>query len=87
MVTVLDFLARLIGSVFELVVIFVTRVALSDPLAFVSFLIGGALTTFAVVALGYLALGALGDAVAGGLGGGGSDSGGGTIGRTPPPRE
>ncbi|WP_372910919.1 hypothetical protein [Salinigranum sp.] len=84
MVTLVDFLARLIGSVFELVVIFITRVALSDPLAFVSFLIGGALTTFAIAALGYLALGALVDAVGGGLGGGG-DSG--AIGRAPQRRE
>jgi hypothetical protein len=85
MVTLLDFVARLLGSVIELVVIFVTRVALSDPLAFVSFLVGAGLTTFAVVALGYLALGALVDAIAGDPGGGrgGSDA----IGRTPPPRE
>jgi hypothetical protein len=83
MVTLLDFVGRLLGSVLELVVIFVTRVALSDPLAFVSFLVGGALTTFAVAALGYLALGALVDAVGGGVGGGRNDA----IGRTPPPRE
>ena len=83
MVTILDFVGRLLGSVLELVVIFVTRVALSDPLAFVSFLIGGALTTVAVAALAYLTLGALVDAVAGGVAGGGDDA----IGRTPPPRE
>jgi hypothetical protein len=86
MVTLLDFVARLVGSVFELVVIFVTRVALSDPLSFVSFAIGGALTTFAVVAFAYLALGALADALFGGVGGGGSGNDG-TIGRAPPPRE
>jgi hypothetical protein len=86
MVTILDFVGRLLGSVLELVVIFVTRVALSDPLAFVSFLIGGALTTFAVAALGYLALGALVDAVTGSVGGGRGD-GNDAIGRTPPPRE
>lgn len=81
MVTVTDFIARLIGSVFELVVIFITQVALSDPLSFISFAIGGALTTFAIAALGYLALGALVDAVSG-------DGGGdGTIGRAPPQRE
>jgi hypothetical protein len=82
MVTLVDFLVRLIGSVFELVVIFITRVALSDPLAFVSFAIGGALTTFAIAALAYFVFGALVDAVSGD--GGGRD---GTIGRTPPPQE
>ncbi len=82
MVTLVDFVARLIGSVFELVVIFVTEVALSDPLSFVSFLVGGALTTFAIAALGYLALGALVDAVGGDLGGGDR-----TIGRAPPRQE
>jgi hypothetical protein len=83
MVTLVDFLGRLVGSVFELIVIFITRVALSDPLAFISFAIGGALTTFSIAALGYLAIGALVDAVSGD----GSGSGDGTIGRTPPPQE
>jgi hypothetical protein len=85
MVTLVDFLARLIGSVFELVVIFITQVALSDPLSFVSFAVGGALTTFSIAALGYLALGALVDAVAGGAGD--TSGGDGPIGRAPPPRE
>ena len=83
MVTLVDFLARLIGSVFELIVIFITQVALSDPLAFVSFAVGGALTTFAIAALGYGVLGALREAIGGGNLGGGD----GTIGRSPPPRE
>jgi hypothetical protein len=83
MVTLVDFLARLVGSVFELVVIFITRVALSDPLAFVSFAVGAALTTFSIAALGYLVFGALVDAVSGD--GGRSDDG--AIGRAPPPRE
>jgi hypothetical protein len=83
MVTVLDFITRLIGSVFELIVIFIMDVALSDPLSFISFAIGGALTTFALAAFGYLALGALVDAVSGD-GDGGDD---GTIGRAPPQRE
>ncbi|WP_380681441.1 hypothetical protein [Salinigranum sp. GCM10025319] len=82
MVTLVDFIARLLGSVIDLVVIFVTQVALSDPLSFVSFLVGGALTTFAIVAFGYLALGALVDAVSS-VGGGGN----GAIGRAPPRRE
>jgi len=59
MVTVIDFLVRLITSVVDLIVIFVTEVALSDPLTFVSFLVGAGLTTASVSALGYLALGAL----------------------------
>ncbi|PSQ05722.1 hypothetical protein BRC97_08480 [Halobacteriales archaeon QS_6_71_20] len=59
MVTVIDFLVRLVTSVLDLIVIFVTRVALSDPLTFVSFLVGAALTTASVGVLGYLALGAL----------------------------
>ncbi|WP_136600913.1 hypothetical protein [Salinigranum halophilum] len=84
MVTLVDFLARLIGSVFELVVIFITQVALSDPLSFISFAIGGALTTFALVAFAYLAVGALVDAVSGGSGGSG---GSGSIGRAPPRQE
>jgi hypothetical protein len=82
MVTLVDFLVRLVASVFELVVIFITRVALSDPLAFVSFAIGAVLTTASVAALGYLALGAVVDAVSGDSGGGD-----GAIGRAPPPRE
>ena len=85
MVTLVDLLVRLVGSVFELVVIFITRVALSDPLAFVSFAVGGALTTFAIAAFGYFLFGALVDAMSGdgGTGGGGD----GTIGRAPPPQE
>lgn len=60
MVTVIDFLVRLVTSVVDLIVIFVTEVALRDPLAFVSFLFGAAFVGGASLALGYLALGALG---------------------------
>ncbi|MFC6786591.1 hypothetical protein ACFQFH_12060 [Halobaculum halobium] len=60
MVTVIDFLTRLLTSVVDLIVIFVTDVALRDPLSFVSFLFGAAFVGGASLALGYLALGALG---------------------------
>jgi len=57
------FVAELFGSLVRLGGIFVTEVALRDPLAFVSFLTGAALTTAAVAVLGYLAAGAAMDAV------------------------
>ncbi|SHG67819.1 hypothetical protein [Halobaculum gomorrense] len=60
MVTVIDFLVRLVTSVVDLIVIFVTEVALRDPLSFVSFLFGAAFVGGASLVLGYLALGALG---------------------------
>jgi hypothetical protein len=84
MVTLVDFVAQLVGSLFDLVVIFLLEVALSDPLSFVSFLVGAGLTTFAIVVFGYLALGGIADALFGDFG---SRSGDDTIGRTPPPRE
>jgi hypothetical protein len=60
MVTVIDFLIRLVTSIVDLIVIFVTEVAIRDPLAFVSLLFGAAFVGGASLALGYLALGALG---------------------------
>ncbi|UIO99678.1 hypothetical protein Hbl1158_14305 [Halobaculum sp. CBA1158] len=60
MVTVTDFVVRLVTSVLDLVVIFVTDVALRDPLSFVSFLFGALFVGGASLVLGYLALGALG---------------------------
>jgi hypothetical protein len=51
---------------------------LSNPLSIVTILVGGAVITASVGALGYLALGALAD----GLGGGSSG-----IGRQPPQRD
>ncbi|MXR40119.1 hypothetical protein GRX01_01935 [Halobaculum sp. WSA2] len=60
MVTVIDFIVRLVTSVIDLIVIFVTDVALRDPLSFVSFLFGAAFVGGASAFLGYLALGALG---------------------------
>jgi hypothetical protein len=60
MVTVVDFVVQLIVSVVDLVRIFLLDVLLGvDPLTAVSFLIGGGLTTAAVAALGYLAVGAV----------------------------
>ncbi|MFB6303020.1 MAG: hypothetical protein ABEH78_09195 [Haloferacaceae archaeon] len=55
--------AELLGSLVRLAEIFVTEVALRDPLAFVSFATGALLTTAAVAVLGYLAAGAAVDAV------------------------
>jgi hypothetical protein len=50
--------AELFGSLVRLAGIFVTEVALRDPLAFVAFAVGGLLTTIPVAVLGYLAAGA-----------------------------
>lgn len=55
--------AELVGSFVRLVGIFVTEVALRDPLAFVAFATGAVLTTASVAVLGYLAAGAALDAV------------------------
>ncbi|WP_435062107.1 hypothetical protein [Halobaculum sp. EA56] len=60
MVTVIDFVVRLVTSAVDLIVIFVTDVALRDPLAFVSFLFGALFVGGASAVMGYLALGALG---------------------------
>ena len=60
MVTVLDFVVQLLTSVVGLVEIFLTDVLLGvDPITAVSFLVGAALTTAAVVFFGYLVVGAL----------------------------
>ena len=61
MASLLTLIAELLVSVIDLVVIFVRDVALRDPLSFVSFLVGGGLTTAAIAAFAYLALGALVD--------------------------
>ena len=60
MVTVTDFVIDLVTSAIDLIVIFVTEVALRDPLAFVSFLFGALFVGGASAVMGYLALGALG---------------------------
>lgn len=60
MVTVIDFIIELVTSAIDLIVIFITEVALRDPLAFVSFLFGALFVGGASAVLGYLALGALG---------------------------
>jgi hypothetical protein len=61
MASLLALVTELLVSVFELVVIFIRDVALRDPLAFVSFLVGGGLTTASVAVFGYLAVGAFVD--------------------------
>jgi hypothetical protein len=58
MPTLLDFVAELLVSLVRLTVIFATEVALRDPLAFVAFAVGAALTTASVAVFGYLAVGA-----------------------------
>jgi hypothetical protein len=59
MVSLVEFVVELIASVFELTVVFLRDVAFTDPLAFVSFAMGAAITTGSVAFLGYLAVGAL----------------------------
>ncbi|MFB6176882.1 MAG: hypothetical protein ABEI99_07025 [Halobaculum sp.] len=61
MVTVTDFLVRLVTSAIELVVTFVTEVAVQDPLSFVSFLFGAIFVGGASAFFGYLVVGALFD--------------------------
>lgn len=61
MASLFALIVELIASVFELVVIFVRDVALRDPLSFVSFLVGAALTTGSIAVFGFLAAGALVD--------------------------
>lgn len=63
MPTLTDLIAQLAGSAVELLVVFLTRVALRDPLSFVAFAVGGALTIVPLVVLGALAAGAALDAV------------------------
>lgn len=78
MPTVTALVAELFASLIDLVVVFVTQVALRDPLSFVSFAVGGALITATVGLIGYLAFGAAFEAIGIDL-----DS----PGRTPPPRD
>lgn len=63
MVTVTEFLSRLISSIGEMIVIFVRDVATQDPLSFVSLAVGALFVTIAVVYFAYLVLGAAADAV------------------------
>lgn len=59
MATVTDFLVQLVRSVVDLVIIFVTEVALQDPIGLLVFLVGAALTTFAAGLFGVLTVGAV----------------------------
>lgn len=61
MVTLTEFVVELFQSTFELARIFFADVAFNDPLSFVSFVVGAALTLFSVLFFAYLALGAFGD--------------------------
>jgi hypothetical protein len=67
MATLTAVISKLLSSIVDLVVIFLTDVALNDPLGFVVWAIGVGLTTVAVVYFFALALGgiaaALGDAI------------------------
>lgn len=60
MVTVIDFLVQLGGSVVELFRIFVFDVALASVLGFVAFLTGALVIAFSMGVFGYLSLGAVG---------------------------
>ncbi|MFB6122629.1 MAG: hypothetical protein ABEJ78_04155 [Haloferacaceae archaeon] len=59
MATLLAVISRLLSSIVDLVVIFLTDVALNDPISFVIWAVGAGLTTLAVVYFSVLALGGL----------------------------
>jgi hypothetical protein len=63
MSTVTGFVVQLVRSVVELVIIFVTEVALHGPLTLLLFLVGAALTTFAAGFFAVLVVGAAVDGV------------------------
>jgi hypothetical protein len=78
MPSLLDLVGELLGSLLRLTVIFVTEVALRDPLALVAFATGALLTTASVAFVGYLVFGAALDLVGVSLS---------SPGRTPPRRD
>lgn len=59
MATLTAVITKLLSSIVDLVVIFLTDVALNDPIGFVVWAIGAGLTTIAVVYFTYLVLGGL----------------------------
>lgn len=59
MVTLVDFVVEFVLSAIRLIVIFLTDVAIQDPLAFISFVTGALLTTATLLFGGYLAVGAV----------------------------
>lgn len=63
MPSLLDLGAELFGSLVRLGIVFAEQVAVWDPLALVSFLIGAVLTAATFGFVGYLVLGAALDAV------------------------
>ena len=68
MVTILDFVAEVLGNVVELTRIFLFDVIANDPFALVSWLVGAAILAFTMGLMAYLALGALGELVGGSTG-------------------
>ena len=59
MVTLLDFLAEIVTSAIRLFVIFLTDIALREPLAFVTWLVGALLVAVSIAIPAYLVLGAV----------------------------
>jgi hypothetical protein len=81
MATVFEFIAELLVSGIELTRIFIFDILFRtpfDPLAAISFLVGGAITLFSIAFFGYLVLGAVASLF--------SDSFG-SLGRAPPQRD
>lgn len=68
MVTILDFVAEILGNVFELARIFLFDVIANDPLSLVSWVVGAVIMAFTVGLMAYLALGALGELLGGSTG-------------------
>lgn len=78
MVTPGELTAESLVTIGQLDADFVSDLVLTDPLSAISLLIGVVLTVFPMVVLGYLTLGAVGDAITRSFG---------SIGRAPPRRE
>lgn len=68
MVTVFDFVAEILGNVFELARIFLFDVIVNDPLSLVSWVVGAVIMAFTMGLMAYLAFGALADLVGGSMG-------------------
>lgn len=75
MVSLGELIVELLVNTGELISTFVFEVLVSDPLSAVSLLIGGLFTAVPIVVMGYLVLGALGDAISRRVG---------SLGRAPP---
>ena len=68
MVTLFDFVAEILGNVFELARIFLLDVIVNDPLSLVSWVVGAVIMAFTIGLMAYLALGALGELFGGSTG-------------------